>query len=108
MNKKRKRPRGAEPRTRRRSVNVTPTLDRAIERHAVAQGLGWGNIANQMLTEQMEAIRGRNKTEKLARELLAWYDSIPESLQSITWGFGQIAAGVPTARLTQGPKGGKK
>ena len=32
--KLRKRPRGSEPRTRRRSVNVTPTLDRAIERHA--------------------------------------------------------------------------
>ncbi len=108
MNKTRKRPRGAEPRTRRRSLYMTPALDRAVETHAKGLGLSWGNAANQMLCEQMETIRGRNKTEKLARELLAWYDAIPESLQSITWGFGQIAAGVPKARITQGPKGGRR
>ncbi len=108
MNKKRKRPRGPVPRNKRRSLYVTSALDRTIEAHAKRAGLSWGNAANQMLTEQMETIQGRNKTEKLARELLAWYDAIPESLQSITWGFGQIAAGVPKARITQGPKGGKK
>lgn len=106
MAKKRKRPRGSEPRTKRRSVNVTPALDRSIERHALAQGLSWGNTANQMLTEQMETVTGRNETERRARELLAWFEAIPKAVQPTVWDLGLAAAGIknekPTTRKRRG------
>ena len=104
MNKKRKRPRGPVPRDKRRSLYVTPALDRAIEAHAKRAGLSWGNAANQMLTEQMETIQGRNKTEKHARDIAAWFEAIPEAVQPTVWDLGLAAAGKRTTRKTEGGK----